>query len=144
MVDAPLGNEQHPVQPPGKRSVLVQAPFLHPGIFLGALTLQGAIHHPIQHTIPRGWKGRQGLIHQPVEHLLPWPTPAGQQPPQMSPPNVLGCIAAQGFTGGLLKTHQVRRYQPAKDQKMAVAEPSPQGLKKTLYFFGKRVMLDHS
>jgi hypothetical protein len=37
----------------------------------------------------------------------------------------------------------VRRYQPAKDQKMAVAEPSPQRLKKTLYFFGQTRYLDH-
>jgi hypothetical protein len=56
---------------------------------------------------------------------------------------VLGGIAAQGFTGGLLKTDQMRRYQPAKDQKMAVAEPSPQRLKKTLYFFGQTRYLNH-
>jgi hypothetical protein len=61
----------------------------------------------------------------------------------MPSPNVLGCIAAQRFTGGLLKTHQVRRYQPAEDQKMAVAKPSPQRLKKTLYFFGQTRYLDH-
>ena len=56
---------------------------------------------------------------------------------------MLGGIVAQGFTGGLLKTDQVRRYQPAKDQKMAVAEPSPQRLKKTLYFFGQTRYLNH-
>src|ERR687896_827002 len=142
-VDTPLGDEEHDMQPTGKRRLFIQAPLLDQGIFLGALALQGAIHHQIQHPVIRRWKGRQSLGHQPVEHLLPRPTPAGQQSPQVPPANVLGGIAAQGFTGGLLKTDQMRRYQPAKDQKMAVAEPSPQRLKKTLYFFGQARYLNH-
>ena len=121
----------------------LKRPFLTRGFFRVALALQGAIYYPIQPTLPRGWKGQKALIHQPVEHRLPWPTPTDQQTPPMPPPNLLGCIAAQGFTGGLLKTHPVRRYLEPKDQKMAVAEPSPQRLKKTLYFFGQPRYLDH-
>jgi hypothetical protein len=56
---------------------------------------------------------------------------------------MLGGIAAQGFTGGLLKTDQLGHYQPAKDQKVTIAEPSPQRLKKSLYFFGQTRYLDH-
>ena len=63
--------------------------------------------------------------------------PADQQSPQVPPPNMLGGIAAQGFTGGLLKTDQMGHDQPAKDQKVTIAEPGPQRLKKLLYFFGQ-------
>jgi hypothetical protein len=33
--------------------------------------------------------------------------------------------------------------QPAKDQKVTIAEPGPQRLKKSLYFFGQTRYLDH-
>jgi hypothetical protein len=55
----------------------------------------------------------------------------------------LGGIAAQGFTGGLLKTDQMDHYQPAKDQKVTIAEPGPQRLKKSLYFFGQTRYLNY-
>src|ERR671931_2122143 len=48
-----------------------------------------------------------------------------------------------GFTRGFLKTDPMGHSQPAKDQKMAVTEPSPQWLKKSLYFFGQTRYLDH-
>jgi hypothetical protein len=59
------------------------------------------------------------------------------------PPDVLGGIAAQGFTGGLLKTDQMGHYQPAKGQKVTIAEQGSQWLKKSLYFFGQTRYLDH-
>src|SRR5918992_1600202 len=142
-VDTPLSNEQYQVQPTAKPGVLVQAPLLHQRILLGTLALQGAIHHQEQDPVLRWRESHQGLAHQPLEHLLPWPTPAGQQPPQVPPPNMLRCIAAQGLTGGFLKTDQMGHYQPAKDQKVTIAEPSPQRLKKSLYFFGQTRYLDH-
>jgi hypothetical protein len=56
---------------------------------------------------------------------------------------VLGCIAAQRFTGGFLKTDQMGHYQSAKDQKVTIAEPGPERHKKTLYFFGQTRYLNH-
>src|SRR3954451_897685 len=110
------------VQPNGKRCLFIQTPLLDQGVLLGALTLQGTIHHQIQHSVIRRWKGRQGLGHQPVEALLPRPTPAGQQSPHVPPPDMLGGLAAQGFTGGLLKTLETSHYNTEKDQKMTTPE----------------------
>jgi hypothetical protein len=56
---------------------------------------------------------------------------------------MLGRMAAKGFTSSFLKTNQVCHYQPAKDQKVTVAEHRPQQLKKSLYFFGQLSYLDH-
>jgi hypothetical protein len=46
-------------------------------------------------------------------------------------------------TGGLLKTDQMGHYQPAKDQEVTIAEPGPQRLKKSLYFFGQTRYFNH-
>src|SRR5919198_1185446 len=118
-------------------SILIETPFFDQGILFGAFALQGTIHYQEQDPVVRRWESRQGLAHQPLEHHFPRPTPAGYQPPQVPPPDVLGRIAAKGFTSSFLKTDHVGHYLEPKDQKVAGAEHRSQRLKKPLYFFGQ-------
>src|SRR5919198_5373599 len=54
----PLGDEEHDMQPTGKRSILIETPFFDQGILFSAFALQGTIPHQEQDPIVRRWESR--------------------------------------------------------------------------------------
>src|SRR5262245_40196712 len=142
-VDIPLGDQQDDLQATGERRVLVQPPFLRPGVLLAALGLQGTVHHQIEHPIFGGWKGRQRFADQPLYHPRPRPAPGSQQPAQMPGCHMLGRIPRQSLHGRFPKTHQMGDQQPTQHQVMAIAERGLERNEQTRYFLRHPGHPDH-